>query len=64
MTIHRLRWTNLVSVQGDGGEGESGDMQGAVLHKSTDVAHCPPKHPCAVHKADLTRYTQTYIHHT
>lgn len=51
--------TNLPSVQSDGGEGEGGDVQGAVLHEAADVAHGPPKHPGAVYEADLTKHTET-----
>lgn len=50
--------TNLSAVQRDGGEGESGDVQGAVLNEATDVTHRPPEHPGAVHKADLREHTQ------
>lgn len=53
-----ISWqTNLSSVQCYGGQRQSGDMQGAVLHKATDVTHCPPKHPGAVHKSDLRETT-------
>lgn len=51
--------TDLSSVQCDGGEGQSGDMQWAVLHKTANVTHCPPKHPGAVHKSDLREHTYT-----
>lgn len=53
--------TNLPAVQGDGGEGESRDVQRAVLYKATDVTHCPPKHPGAVHKPDLREEEVTWI---
>lgn len=44
---------HLVPVEGDGRQGQRGDVEGAVLHKAADVAHGLPKNPCAVHKPDL-----------
>ena len=53
--------TNLPTVECDGGECESGDVQGAVLYKSTDVTHRPPKHPGAVHEPDLREHTIDHV---
>lgn len=53
-------WADLSSVQSNGGERQSGYVQRAVLYKSTDVAHCPPKHPGAVHKSDLRKHKHTW----
>lgn len=44
-------------VEGDGRQGQRGDMEGAVLHKAADVAHGLSKNPCAVHKPDLRETT-------
>lgn len=44
----------LVPVQGDGRQGQRGDVEGAVLHKAADVAHGLSKDPRAVHKPNLS----------
>ena len=43
----------LVPVQGDGRQGQRGDMEGAVLHEAADVAHGLSKDPRAVHEPNL-----------
>jgi len=53
LSITRRALTDLAPVQSDGGERERGDVQRAVLHEATDVAHRPPEHPGAVHEAHL-----------
>lgn len=49
--------TNLSSVQCYSSQSQSGDVQGAVLYEAADVTHHLPKHPGAVHKADLNEQT-------
>ena len=44
---------HLVPVQGDGCQGQRGDVEGAVLHEAANVAHGLSKDPRAVHKPNL-----------
>lgn len=45
--------SHLVPVHGNGCEGQSRDVERAVLHEPTDMAHPLPKYPRAVHKTSL-----------
>ena len=46
-------YTYLPSIQSYSREGESGHVQGAVLHKATDVTHTLSKYPGADDKTNL-----------
>lgn len=45
--------SHLVPVHSNGCKGQGRDVEGAVLRKSTDMAHPLPKDPGTVHKTSL-----------
>lgn len=54
---YTLGYTHLPSVQRYSRKGESGHVQGAILHEATDMTHALSEYPGADDKTNLGTWT-------